>query len=84
VNVTLKINDELERSLVARARARGLSLEDYLKELVAREASLSGGPEQQPPRQFDNLSDLLLDSPFAGANLDLGRSRDNPRPVDLG
>jgi hypothetical protein len=31
-----------------------------------------------------NLSDLLLNSPFAGANLDLERFKDPPRPVDLG
>lgn len=34
--------------------------------------------------QFDDLSDLLLNSPFAGANLDLERSKDYPRQVDLG
>jgi hypothetical protein len=49
-----------------------VSLAEYLQELLAREASLSVGAEQ-PPKQFDNLSDLLLNSPFAGANLDLGR-----------
>jgi len=34
-------------------------------------------------KQFDNLSDLLLNSPFAGADLDLERSNDFPRPTDL-
>ncbi len=43
-----------------------------------------GKPVFPPPKQFDNLSDLLLNSPFAGANLDLGRPKDYPRPVDLG
>jgi hypothetical protein len=60
-----------------------LSLDEYLQELVAREAGLSG-EAQQPPKLFDNLSDLLLNSPFAGANLDLERPKDYPRPVDLG
>jgi hypothetical protein len=83
MNVTLRINAELERSLVARANARGLSLDEYLQELVARDAGLSGDAEQAL-KQFDNLSDLLLNSPFAGANLDLGRPKDYPRPVDLG
>lgn len=32
--------------------------------------------------KFANLSDLLLDSPFAGADLDLERSRELPRRVD--
>jgi hypothetical protein len=34
-------------------------------------------------RKFDNLADLLLNSPFAGANLDLERSPDYPRPVEI-
>jgi hypothetical protein len=83
MNVTLSLNAELEKSLLARAHARGLSLDEYLQELVAREAGLSG-EAQQPSKLFDNLSDLLLNSPFAGANLDLERPKDYPRPVDLG
>jgi hypothetical protein len=39
---------------------------------------------RSPPRRFENLSDLLLSSPFAGANLDLTRSKDQPRTIDLG
>jgi len=34
--------------------------------------------------QFDDVSDLLPISPFAGANLDLDKSRDQPRAIDLG
>ena len=83
MNITLSLNAEVERNLAARARARGLSLGEYLQELAAREAGLSGDVEQ-PPKQFDNLSDFLLNSPFAGANLDLERPKDDPRPVDLG
>jgi hypothetical protein len=83
MNVTLSLNAELERNLLARAHARGVSLNEYLQELVAREAGLSSEAEQ-PPKQFDNLSDLLLNSPIAGANLDLERPKDYPRPVDLG
>ncbi|MBK5295452.1 MAG: hypothetical protein JJE04_27715 [Acidobacteriia bacterium] len=70
---------------MARAQARGVSLDDYLQELVAREAGLPAAEEGRPiHRRFDNLSDLLLNSPFAGANLDLERPKDFPRPVDLG
>lgn len=83
MNVTLSLNAEVERNLTARARARGVSLDVYRQELIAREAGLSADASQ-PRKQFDNLSELLLSSPFAGANLDLERSRDYPRPVDLG
>jgi hypothetical protein len=83
MNVTLSLDAEVEKTLTARAHSRGVSLDEYLQELVAREAGLCDEAEQ-PPKQFDNLSDLLLNSPFAGANLDLGRPKDYPRPVDLG
>jgi hypothetical protein len=85
MTVTLHLNPEIEKGLVERAQARGVSLDDYLQELIAREAGLSVGAEPRPIHErFDNLSDLLLNSPFAGANLDLERSEDYPRPVDLG
>jgi hypothetical protein len=84
MTVTLNVNPEVEKGLLARARARGVSLDDYLQELIAKEACLPAAPETRPPhKRFDNLSDLLLNSPFAGADLDLERSKDYPRPVDL-
>ncbi len=84
MNVTLNLKPEIEKSLMARAHARGVSLDDYLQELIAKEAGLPVAAEPRPiQKQFDNLSDLLLNSPFAGADLDLERSKDYPRPVDL-
>ena len=84
MNVTLSLTPETARGLMAHAHARGVSLDDYLQELVAKEAELpvAAGPRPIHER-FDNLSDLLLNSPFAGADLDLERSKDCPRPVDL-
>jgi len=85
VTVTLNLNRELERDLIARAQARGISLDDYILELIAKEARVPLVPNSRPMHErFDNLSDLLLHSPFAGANLDLERSQDYPRPIDLG
>ncbi len=76
MNVTLSLNPEIEKTLIARAQARGLSLDAYLQELVAGEAMarLSIQIHGRVQERFDNLSDLLLNSPFAGANLDLERS----------
>jgi hypothetical protein len=80
MNVTLSLEPEVEKGLMARAHARGVSLNDYLQELVAREVGLTVGEESVPThKQVDNLSDLLLNSPFAGANLDLERCKDFPR-----
>jgi len=85
MTVTLSLTPEVEKGLMERALARGVSLDDYLQELVAREAGLPRGAEtRSDQKQFDNLSDLLLSSPFAGANLNLERSKDYPRQVDLG
>ncbi len=84
MNVTLSLGPEVEKGLMARAHERGVSLDDYLQEMVTRESGLPARADTQVNRpQFDNLSDLLLNSPFAGADLDLERSKDYPRPVDL-
>jgi hypothetical protein len=81
MTVTLNLNPEVEKGLAARARERGVSLDDYLQEIVTREAGIS--PPSTSSTQPKNLSDLLLNSPFAGADLDLERSRDYPRPTEL-
>jgi len=84
MTVTLNLDPEVEKGLMARAHARGVSLDDYLQELVVKEAGSPIAAEPRPiHKRFDNLSDLLLNSPFAGANLDLERSKDYPRRVDL-
>ncbi len=81
MTVTLNLNSEVEKGLTARARERGVSLDDYLQEIVAREA---GVPASSPSStKAKNLSDLLLNSPFAGASLNLERSPDYPRPTEL-
>jgi hypothetical protein len=84
MDVIISLTPEIERGLVARGQARGVSLDEHLKELVAREAGLPAAEQPRPvDKPFDNLSDLLLNSPLAGANLDLRRADDYPRPVDL-
>jgi hypothetical protein len=86
VTVTLSLNPEIEKGLIARARERGVSLDDYLQELLSREAGVTASDTRQSVHaRFKNLSDLLLNSPFAeAADLDLERIKDYPRPVDLG
>jgi len=81
VTVTLNLNPEVEKGLLARARERGVSLDDYLQEIVTREAGVSQSPSSS--MKAKNLSDLLLSSPFAGAGLNLERAQDYPRPTEL-
>jgi plasmid stability protein len=81
MNLTITLPDEEVPALKARATARGVSAEQYALEVL--EQDLAAG-EPWAARRFDNLSDLLLNSPFAGANLDLERSKDQPRTIDPG
>ncbi len=81
MTVTLNLNPEVEKGLTARARERGVSLDEYLQEIVAREAGVPPALSRLP--KATNLSDLLLNSPFAGAGLDLERTQDYPRPTEL-
>lgn len=39
--------------------------------------------KQQQDASSTNLAQLLMDSPFAGANLDLERHKDYTRPIEL-
>jgi plasmid stability protein len=82
MNLTIALPDEEVQSLKAKATARGVSAEQYALEVL--EQHLAADAQRTAPRRFDNLSDLLLNSPFAGANLNLDRPTDQPRTIDLG
>jgi hypothetical protein len=83
MNLTIKLPDEDVQVLKAKAMARGVSAEQYALEVLEHDLAAADDPRPSP-RRFKNLSDLLLSSPFAGANLDLERSKDHPRTIDLG
>ena len=78
MSTTIELSAEEEAAYAAQAAAEGLSIEAWLKKLANQHAA-----SQLPPMRADNLADLLLDSPFAGSELDLERIRDFPRPLDI-
>jgi hypothetical protein len=41
MNITVSLDPEVEKSLLARAHQRGLTLDAYIKDLVKKEASLA-------------------------------------------
>ena len=82
MNLTIALPDEDVQALRAKATARGVSAEQYALEVL--EHDLATAEQRTASRHFASLSDLLLNSPFAGADLDLGRSKDQPRTIDLG
>ena len=78
MSTTIELSSEEEAAYAAQAAAEGLSIEAWLKKLANQHAA-----PRLPPVRADNLADLLLDSPFAGSELDLDRIRDFPRPLDI-
>ena len=92
MNLTVHIPDDDVPAL--RVKASGLPLETFAEQVLlerihgegtqAPDSSVAADYSRPAHKQFDDLSDLLLSSPFAGANLDLERSKDHPRTVDLG
>jgi hypothetical protein len=72
-----ELQDLIQRSL----RATGLSKpEDVIFEAM-REFDAKSTPRRSEADKFGSLAELLLNSPFAGAGLDLERVRDYPRDV---
>jgi hypothetical protein len=56
MTITLDLQPEIEKGLLAQATARGLSLGDFVKEIVVREAHVS--PERLPRRTGQELIDV--------------------------
>jgi hypothetical protein len=48
MNITLTLDPEVEKSLVARAQERGLTLDAYLQDLIKKEAGAGAG---LPPKE---------------------------------
>ena len=55
MNVTLSLNPEVEKALMARARERGVSLDAYLQDVVAREADAAIQSVSQTRRHIGDL-----------------------------
>jgi hypothetical protein len=56
--MTLRLDPDVEKGLMARAHERGVSLDDYLQEVVAREVGLPARTIPYVNRPgFDNLSE---------------------------
>jgi hypothetical protein len=82
MTLTITLPDEDVEALKAKATARGVSAEQYALEVLEHDLA-AVDHSRASAKRFDNLSDLLLSSPFAGANLDLERAKDQPRAIDL-
>ncbi len=85
MTITLDLQPEIEKGLLAQATARGLSLRDFVKEIVVREAHVS--PARPPRRTGQELIDVCakVQGLLTDEEVDTLFSR-NPslaRPVDF-
>jgi len=76
MTITLALTPETEQKLLARAEARGVSVAEFVEELVAREAAEDTGEAR-------NLVELFANSPFRGLNMDFERDKDYGREIEL-
>ena len=83
--ITIDLQPEVERGLLAQAQAKGVSLKDYVQEIVAREARVSEAAENAA--EAKNLFELF--APVRGLLTDeeidtlFARNPSLSRPVDL-
>ena len=63
MTVTLDLNPEIEKRLLAQARERGISLDDYLREILAGQARGVAAGRAEPSHK--RLIDVLTATPFA-------------------
>jgi hypothetical protein len=84
MTITLEIQPEIEKGLLAQAEARGMSINDFVRQIVVREAHVSTEP---PKRTGQDLIDagakvrgLLTDEEVDAL---FSRTPSSARPVDL-
>jgi len=84
MTITLDLTPDIEQGLLVQAQAKGLSIIDYVEELVEQQARLAApGPRPTPGSQGRTLHEFFMHSPLRGANLDLERAQDYPRTLDI-
>ena len=87
MTITLDLKPEIERGLLAQAEAKGVSLSEFVNEIVAREAQVPVAEAGPQPRTGQALIDVCaevrglltdeeIDTMFA-------RNRSMSRPVEL-
>ena len=88
MTISLDLQPEIESGLVAQATARGLSLTDYLKEIVVREAhipppfptSTHAAQAKTPIELFEPVRQLLTEQEVDAI---FSRNPSYSRPVDF-
>lgn len=82
--MVVALDPDIEKRLEARAASRGISALEYVQEVLTKDLTLPETACAPVEGRFRNLSELLLNSPFAGSELDLERSRELPGAIHFG
>jgi len=87
MTITLDLAPDVEQGLLVQARAKGVSITDFVEEIVKRQASQPAVSSPAPASQAENLYDLF--DPVRGLLTDeevetlFARNRSLGRPVDF-
>ena len=81
MSITLDLQPEIEQGLLAQARAKGVSLTDYVQEIVAREAHVP--KPSASVRTGQELIDACASVRGLADDLDIARNPSTGRPVDF-
>jgi uncharacterized protein (DUF1778 family) len=84
MTITLDLTPDIEQCLLTQAQARGVSLTDFVEEIVEKQARQL--PLETPTAsQAKNLVELFENSPFKGLNIEFERDRkqDYGREIEL-
>ena len=81
--MTIELKPEDEKLIEEKLRSGAFhSVEEVIHcALVSLPTPETASPQSRPRRK--NLADFLMESPFAGAELDLERRKQYARPMDL-
>lgn len=83
--MTIEITSpELEQLIEKSLKVTGLTKPEDLILVALREFDARSKARPSEADKHRSLAELLLNSPFAGAGLDLERVRDYPRDVEIG
>jgi len=78
--MTIQLTPEDEKLIQERLRTGAFQ---SVEEVIHRALVSLPVPEALPKKPRKNLADFLMESPFAGAELDLERRKQYVRPIEL-
>jgi hypothetical protein len=85
MTVKLNLPPDTERRFLAEAPATGISLDEFVRDLLLAQIQEGGKtpPADKRPSGKKSLAQLFAESPLKGLDLDFSRSRDTGRPIEL-